>query len=116
MDIYHIWFDLKPGESDWEFAEHLRTYLGRLQADDRIARYRLTRCKLGFRPEGLGEFHVMVETRDMAQLETAFTQVATRSDPIEALHHAVNSRVASLRFALYRDFPDPVRCHGEERF
>jgi hypothetical protein len=116
MDIYHIWFDLKPGESDWDFAAHLGAYLGHLKAEGRIEGYRLTRCKLGFRPDGLGEFHVMIETRDMAQLEGAFQQVAGRDGPTEVLHHAVNSRVTGVRFALYRDFPDAVRHHGEERF
>lgn len=116
MDIYHVWFDLKTGEDDWAFAGHLRAYLDHLRAEDRIAGYRLTRCKLGFRPDGMGEFHVMLETRDLAQLETAFQRVAGRDGPTEDLHHAVTSRVSGLRFALYRDFPDAVRRHGEERF
>ena len=116
MDIYHIWCDLKPGEDDWAFAGHLSTYLDHLKADGRIEGYRLTRCKLGLRPDGMGEFHVMIETRDMAQLDDAFRRVASRDGPTEVLHHAVNSRVTGLRFALYRDFPDAVRRHGEERF
>jgi len=28
----------------------------------------------------------------------------------------VNSRVVGFAAALYRDFPDPQRVHGQERF
>ena len=52
----------------------------------------------------------------LAQLDRAFDQVAARSGPAEALHHAVNSQVSDAVFALYRDFPDRARKRGEERF
>jgi len=99
-----------------EFADAVHRYLGALQADGLIEGYRLTRRKLGFGIAGLGEFHVSIETTDMAQLEQAFQRVSTRADPIETFHHAVNSRVVNFQAALYRDFPDPHRRRGEERF
>jgi hypothetical protein len=116
MDLYHIWFDLKPGERDLAFAEHLGRYLGRLEADGLIAGFRLTRRKLGLGAPGLGEFHVMIETADLAQLERAFQAVSSRVEPVESLHQAVNSRVQNFTAALYRDFPDPHRNTGEEKF
>jgi hypothetical protein len=116
MDLYHIWCDLKPGQRDVEFAEHVRRYLGKLEADGLIAGFRVTRRKLGFGVPGLGEFHIAIETKDLAQLERAFQTVSTRADPVESLHHAVNSRVVNFQAALYRDFPDPQRVRGEERF
>ena len=58
----------------------------------------------------------MIELEDMAQLERAFARVAWRADPVESFHHAVNSLVRDATFALYRDFPDPVRQRGEEKF
>ena len=48
MDLYHTWFDLKPGVSDVEFAASLERYLGKLRADGRIVGHRLSRKKLGF--------------------------------------------------------------------
>ena len=51
-----------------------------------------------------------------AQLEMAFAHVAARAEPVESFHHAVNSKVRDVVFALYRDFPDAVRVRGEERF
>jgi hypothetical protein len=86
------------------------SYLGHLRERGWIEGCRITRRKLGFGPPGLGEFHIIIEVRDMAQLEQAFQQVATRADEIEALHRAVYSAVKDLQFALYRDFPDPVRA------
>ena len=116
MDIYHTWFDLKPGVSDLQFAESLGHYLGKLRADGRIASYRLTRRKLALGGDGLGEFHVAIEVEDLAQLDRAFTAVSERANPVESLHAAVNQSVSGFRAALYRDFPDPHRKRGEERF
>lgn len=116
MDLYNIWFNLKPGIGDVELCDRLHAYLGKLAADGKIASYRISRRKLGFAPPSLGEFHVLVETRDLAQLDSAFSQVATRSGEIESLHAAVNQHVTDFTAALYRDFPDAVRVRGEEKF
>jgi hypothetical protein len=67
-------------------------------------------------PAELGEFDLVMETRNMAQLDEAFQHVATRAEPVESVHFGVNSKVENLRFGLYRDFPDPVRREGGERF
>ena len=116
MDLYHIWCDLAPGMKDMVFVDAVRAYLGRLQAENAIAGFRLTRCKLGLSPPEMGEFHIIVETTDLAQLDRAFKAAACRAEPVEGLHHAVNHMVRNARFALYRDFPDPVRVTGQERF
>jgi hypothetical protein len=116
MDIYDIWVDLKPGQRDVEFAEHVGRYLGKLKADGLIESFRITRRKLGLGLPGLGEFHIAIETKDLAQLERAFQTVSARADPVETFHHAVNSRVVNFQAALYRDFPDPHRRRGEEKF
>ena len=116
MDLYHIWCNLKPGVSDVEFAESVDHYLGELQRADRILGFRVTRRKLGLGPERLGEFHVVVEVRDLAHLESAFRDVSTRSGVVEVLHAAVNQAACDLTFALYRDFPDPHRERGSEKF
>jgi hypothetical protein len=116
MDLYHIWFNLRPGVRDTELCEALAAYLGALQVRGAIAGYRLTRRKLGLGPADLGEFHVVIEVDGLAQLDRAFTTVAERSNPIEGLHAAVNRQIGDFRAALYRDFPDPQRKRGEEDF
>jgi len=116
MDIYHIWCNLKPGLGDTEFSDKVAGYLGHLQEQGLIAGWRLTRRKLGLAPRELGEFHVMIEIKDLAQLESAFQRVGARREPVESLHFAVNSMATDVIFALYRDFPDAHRQRGEERF
>jgi hypothetical protein len=116
LDIYHVWCNLKPGVSDIDFVEKTHQYLGQLEAQGRLVRHRITRAKLGLVPAVLREFHIMLEFEGLAQLDTAFAAAATRADPIESFHHAVNSLVTDPLFALYRDFPDSVRERGQERF
>jgi hypothetical protein len=116
MDIYHIWCDLKPGVSDTKLVENAGQYLEHLKAGGLIESWRMTRRKLGFGVPGLGEFHLMIETRDMAQLDQAFQRVSSRSEPVEGLHFSMNSLVQNATFALYRDFPDPHRHYGDEKF
>jgi len=116
MDLYHIWCDLKPGVRDSDFVAHAERYLGHLRAEGLIRGHRLTRRKLGLGPPQFPEFHLMIEVDDLAQLERAFQTVAARAEPVEGFHHAVNSLVERVSFALYRDFPDPARKSGEEKF
>lgn len=114
MDVYEIEVDLRPGVRDTDFVAALDRYLGGLAADGRIESWRLLRRKLGFGAGG--EFKVLIETRDLAQLDEAFRAVSTRDEPVESAHHGVNSLVVNFQAALYRDFPDPHRQVGGERF
>src|ERR1700722_1445641 len=116
MNIYHVWCDLKPGVGNLTFSEKVSGYLGHLKEQGVIDGYRLTRRKLGLAPAGLGEFHLMIEVRGLAQLDAAFEQVAGRRETVESFHFGFNSLVTNATFALYRDFPDPVRHAGEEKF
>lgn len=112
MDLYHIWCDLKPGVSDTEFASSVSNFLGFLQEQGKISAWRVTRRKLGFGLRELGEFHIIIETENLAQLDAAFQLAATRSGDVEERHFAVYSLVQNFRAALYRDFPDAVRVRG----
>ena len=116
MDLYHIWCDLKPGVGDVVLVENALRYLGRLKSEGLIEGWRLTRRKLGLGVAGLGEFHIIIETNNLAQLEQAFQHVSSRAEPIEGAHHGLNSLVQNAVFALYRDFPDAHRQYGEEKF
>lgn len=116
MDIYHIWCDLKPGQKDTEFVQHLTEYFEHLKQEATLSGYRITRKKLGLAPIDLLEFHIMLDFDNLSALDATFNHVASRRDPVETFHHAVNGRVSNVRFALYRDFPDPVRETGHEKF
>lgn len=116
MDIYHIWCNLKDGVGDLDFVERVEAYFAHLKENDLLAGHRIMRRKLGLGPKALHEFHIMMEFEGLAQVDQAFKHVASRADPVEGFHHCVNSLVSDVFFALYRDFPDPVRKTGEERF
>lgn len=115
MDLYPIWCNLRPGTSDLEFCSAVDRYLGALRAEGRVAGHRIARRKLGLGPRELGEFHIVIEVEDLAQLDRAFLEVSSRRGPIESLHHAVNQSACDVTFALYRDFPDAHRETGGER-
>ncbi|GIK18713.1 MAG: hypothetical protein DYG93_09830 [Leptolyngbya sp. PLA2] len=110
MQHYHMWFNLKDSHKDAEFARHAAAYLDHLKSRGLVESWSLTRRKLGFGPSDLGEFCITVATRDLAQLDAAFSLVATRAGEIESLHRPVYSMVTDFRSALYRDFPDPQRA------
>jgi hypothetical protein len=116
MNIYHIWCNLKPETKDLEFAEAVSTYLSRLEQEGRVHAWRLSRRKLGLGHQNLREFHVTIDFESMTQMDAAFDAVSSRANPVEGLHHAVNSKVTDTFFALYRDFPDAGRIRGEEEF
>lgn len=104
MDIYHIWFDLKPGVTDAQMVEAANAFLNRLQEEKLIRRWRLLRRKLGLSP--LQDFHIMIETRHLGHLEKLFQRVASRVEPVDGEHVALNSLIDNPTFALERDFPD----------
>lgn len=94
----------------------LALHLDHLKQEGDLTEYRITRRKPGLGSENLGEFHLMLEFANLGQLDSAFNRVASRANSVESFHHAVNSKVSNVTFALYRDFPDPSRQRGDEEF
>ncbi len=109
MNYLHIWADLRDSHKDLEFCAAVNAYLGNLKTKGLIQYFTLTRRKFGFGPSELGEFHIVVAARDLAQLDAAFGMVASRSGEIEQLHIPVYAACSRTQAALYRDFPDPER-------
>jgi hypothetical protein len=109
-DRYHIWCDLRDGSADLEFCRAVDAWLGHLHANGAIEGWRIGRRKLGLGPSDIGEFHIEIAVRDLAQLDAAFEHAARRQGDAESLHGAVYGAVRNVRFALYRDFPDPGRA------
>lgn len=115
MDTYAIWFDLAPGARDLELVDAMNGWLGALRDLGTVESWTLERRKFGFGPDGLGEFHVRIHFRDLAQLDEAFQVAAVRDGSKERLHIEVFSRVTNFRSGLYRPFPDPQRVRPLER-
>src|SRR5665213_4208049 len=100
MNIYHAWVNLKDGVRDLEFAASARIYLDHLKAGGKIAGFRITRRKLGLAPPQLPDWHITIDFETMDQMDDAFGEVSSRADPVEGFHHAVNSKVKDVFFAL----------------
>jgi hypothetical protein len=113
VNYYEAYFEIKDSRKDLEFAASVARYMEYLQGKGLIEGYRLTRRKLGFGPPELGEFQLSIEVKDLGQLDEAFQLAATRDGEVEKNHAAVYSQIKSVRFALTRDFPDPVRVGAE---
>src|ERR1700732_1799038 len=98
MDIYHIWFNLRDGVRDTEFAQSVRSYLDHLKGLGSLVGYRITRRKLGLGPPQLPLWNITIEFENLTQLDSAFNRVASRADPVESFHQAVNSKVQDIFF------------------
>jgi len=109
MNTYHMWFNIRESRKDLELAAAVKAYLDYLKSRGLIEGWNLSRKKFGFGPSVLGEFHCVVQTKNLAQLDDAFSLVATRDGEIENLHRPVYAMVTDFTSALYRDFPDPER-------
>jgi hypothetical protein len=116
VDILNVYCDLKEGVRDTDFSDAVSGLLSSLCDQGRVHGFRITPRKLGLGPASLPEWHIAIDFENLTQLDAAFAVMAGRSEPIETLHHAVNSRATNLLIALYRDFPDAGRVRGQERF
>lgn len=108
MNYYHIWANPKEGVNAREFAIKMRVFLDELVSLKKMETYKLTRMKLGFRSIELPEFHVIMEFKNMQQLDDAMTSILENEKNIEEKHVAFNQLVDgdTIHHALYRDFPD----------
>jgi hypothetical protein len=107
MDIYHIWADKDGDITDLEFVNNMKAFLEHLKSEGKMESYRITRCKMGFRSMDIPEWHIMMEFRNMAQMDSAFERVAPLEGKLETKHRSFNQFVAdNIQHALYRDWPD----------
>ena len=109
MNVYAIWVDLIDSHEDIEFAKAIERYLGHFMAQGFVESWTLERRKLGFSPDGMGEFHIRILTKDLDTLDKMFYQAAKRSGDVQTLHSDVYKRVKNFKAALYRTFPDGER-------
>ena len=112
MDHYHIWVDLKPGVKDLDLSSSIEGLLDNLKGKGLLEAWSLQRRKLGFGPDALGEWHVDIATKDLAQLDAAFNHMTPRTGEMERLHAMVWSKVTNYKAGLYRDFPDANRARA----
>jgi len=107
MDIYHIWADKEGDISDIEWVSNMQKFLQQLVDENKMISYRITRCKMGFRSiADMPEWHIMMEFRNMAQLEEAFQRVAPLEGELEDKHKSFNRFVSgNIQHAYFTDWP-----------
>jgi hypothetical protein len=106
MDIYHIWADKEGDISDSDWVNNMKLFLDQLVVEGKMESYRITRCKMGFRSMDVPEWHIMMEFRNMAQLDSAFDRVAPLEGELEHKHRSFNQFVSgTIQHALFRDWP-----------
>lgn len=107
-DLYTIWADKQGDITDIDWVNGMKRFFEHLISEDRMMSYRITRCKMGFRSiADMPEFMILMEFRDMAQMELAFKRVAKKEGELEEKHQSFNQFVSgNIQHALFRDFPD----------
>ena len=108
MDIYTIWADKEGNISDLEWVDNMKSFFDQLVSEQKMVKYRITRCKMGFRSiADMPEWMVLMEFNDMAQMEQAFQRVAPLEGELEDKHKSFNQFVkGNIQHALFRDYPD----------
>ena len=116
-DIYHIWADHHKDVDAYDFANKMRKFLDGLVSMGKMESYRLTRAKLGFRSMDLPEFHIMMEFKNMQQLDNAMTSVLRNEKNIDESYVSFNQLVdkETIQHFLYRDFPDDLNTKNVDK-
>ena len=107
-DLYTIWADKEGNITDLEWVTNMRSFFDHLVSERKMETYRITRCKMGFRSiPDMPESMIIMEFRDMAQMDLAFRRVAPLEGELEDKHRSFNQFVAgNIQHALFRDWPD----------
>ena len=110
MDIYTIWADKEGDISDSQWVDNMKSFLDHLVSEGKMETYRVTRCKMGFRSiQDMPEWMILMEFKDMTQLDDAFKRVAPLEGELEAKHQSFNQFVSgNIQHALFRDWPDTI--------
>jgi len=109
MNHFHIWCNLKPGESDVRFGESVREMLGWLHEREFIEGYSIARRGFVIAPPDLGEFHVTVEFRSIEQMDRTLAFVSNGSDGTEELYRPLVEMVRDVSLSMDRDYPEEMR-------
>ena len=107
-DLYTIWANKEGDISDLDFVENMKGFLQHLVDEDKMMSFRITRCKMGFRSVAdMPEWFIIMEFKDMAQIDEAFRRVAPLEGELEDKHRSFNQFVSGdIQHALWRDYPD----------
>lgn len=109
MNIYTIYADHKDNITAHDFVAKMSLFLDKLVEHGKMATYRITKMKLGFRSMDLPEFRIDMEFENMQALDDAMTITIADKD-VDRVHVGFNQYVdvETIQHFLYRDFPDDL--------
>jgi hypothetical protein len=108
---FHLWCNLKGGQDETRFAESAQEFLSYLHAREFIEGYAITCRQFVIAPPDLGKFHLIVDFKDLEQVNRAFALMNERPEDMEGYYQPAAEAVLTLSTALYKDFPEPRRPH-----
>lgn len=108
MTSYHCMIDLKPNANELAFAQAVSTWFGLLQTAGKVARWHLSRRKLRLAGAGFGDFMLVVEFVDMAQMDRAFAHLEEGDHDALRSYTQMHGMIDRAEVGLYRPYPDPV--------
>ena len=107
MNLYHCMITLKSDAKALAFASAADHWLTGLTERGLIGGWTLYRRKFGLASSQHSDFLLMIEVKDMAQLETAFQALSDAPDDRDQRHHdLVHEMIAHADIGLYRPYPD----------
>ena len=110
MNVYHCMITLKDDAKALAFAQAIDQWMEHLKEEGALQSWRLMRRKLNLASDRFGDFMLVVEFEDMAQMDAAFRIVGRAQDAnVEKLHGFIQHMIEEKHFGLYRTFPDPER-------
>ena len=94
-DLYTIWANKEGDISDLEWVNGMKSFFDHLISEGKMESYRITRCKMGFRSiADMPEWMILMEFKDMAQIDSAFRRVAPLEGELETKHKSFNQFVS----------------------
>lgn len=108
MTSYQCMIDLKPNANELAFARAVAAWFNLLQAAGKVATWHLSRRKLKLAGAGFGDFLLVVEFDDMAQMDRAFAHLEQGGHDAARIYAQMHGMIDRVEAGLYRPFPDPV--------
>ena len=107
MNLYHCMIELKNDAQALAFASAADQWLSGLCERGLIGGWNLHRRKFGLASGRHSDFVLLIDVRDLAQLESAFRSLAEDGETTDQRHYdLMHDMIATLDVGLYRPFPD----------
>lgn len=109
MNVYACLIDLKPSANPLAFAHAVQAWFDLLKGADKITAWHLHRRKLHLAGSGFGDFLLLVELRDLTQLDAAFLHLSMGRDTDTRVYDLMHAMIDRFEVGLFRPYPDPVQ-------